>query len=988
MRVRRTLVSGIWVLAYGGTVLAGSYPQADASRLSEIAKALNELPSVCSPSGDGKYSCGDDKTCREKAERILAARPSAFPVDDYRAFYITGERKRFEAWRKSVVLDFETLRQAERVEKSGRFLPAIAARLEAFDDWPSWTSPAYDKALTDPNDRRIVIDLLSADLSMRLAETLAESGERLPEGLVARTCAELERRMIGPYLAVASESGRESGWRKGNWWFDSNNNWNAVCHSCCVRAALALLPERDRRARFVEAAERALDAYFSGFASDGYCSEGIGYWNYGYGHFLAMGLAVRAATDGAVDFFAHPRAKGVMRYALAYQLQKGLSPQFADGCGSPRSHVLEWGCMVWPELADELRGVLPIRDAFPDGQVWIFRLDSAARRPFAFAVKGGHNAELHNHNDVGSWMVMLDGVAMAGDPGGEIYTRRTFSKDRYCSDVLNSYGHPVPRIAGKLQGQGERCRARVLSAEFTDREDVVELDCSAAYGMSAGESFVRRVSFDRETESVTIADRFKFHEPTALDDPIVTYSDVKPMTDSKCFLLVGKADASKRLLAKVSIEGGEGRVENNLIENPGCASPVRLALVTVGPVTNAVVTWRLSVAGGERDLYSRLPQIFCSAGAHYRELDAKATALYKGKLIKRRGRADSDLYVPHGFNADRRELDMRSIYWWTAGHYPGSLWYLYEATGDVFFRERALSWTEMLAPNKSADTNHDLGFIVYCSFGNARRLLKAVEFDEVIREAAGTLSRRFNGKLGLIRSWGRIDDEKDFLVIPDNLMNLELLEAASKITGDPTFDRMARSHATMTMKHHFRTDGGAYHVLNYSQQDGCVQEILRGQGADCRTAWSRGQAWAIYGYTMMYRETEDLSYLDFAQKVADYAISHPNMPDDGVPYWDFGAPGEERDSSAASIMASALLELAGFVGGVKGDGYRAFAVKQLLSLASPEYFSSGDEIGHFLLKHGVGNKPGGCEIDTPLNYGDYYFLEALLRFKRLKEARF
>jgi hypothetical protein len=169
----------------------------------------------------------------------------------------------------------------------------------------------------------------------------------------------------------------------------------------------------------------------------------------------------------------------------------------------------------------------------------------------------------------------------------------------------------------------------------------------------------------------------------------------------------------------------------------------------------------------------------------------------------------------------------------------------------------------------------------------------------------------------LIRSWGEIDEKRNFSVIPDNMMNLELLEWASKNPRSPEdvpkasrFDRIARSHATNTMKHHFRAEGGTYHVLNYDQKTLRVKAILRGQGASCETAWSRGQSWAIYGYTMMYRETGDRAYLDFAQKVSDYAINHPNMPEDGIPYWDFGAPGEERDSSAGAIMASGLLELA------------------------------------------------------------------------------
>ena len=395
--------------------------------------------------------------------------------------------------------------------------------------------------------------------------------------------------------------------------------------------------------------------------------------------------------------------------------------------------------------------------------------------------------------------------------------------------------------------------------------------------------------------------------------------------------------------------------------------------------------------GGEAALKAQLPEIFAKAAAHYKALDAAATPLMKNPKLK------GGYGTPHGWRTDKKEPYMCSLYWWTAGHYPGSLWHLYEATGEEFFRKRATEWTEIVAPNAKVTDNHDVGFIMYCSFGNARRLLNTDRYDALLFETAGSLSKRFNEGLGLIRSWGKIEDPNEFLVIPDNMMNLEILEWAAKHPS-PTapnakeqaayFDKVARSHADVTMKHHFRADGGAYHVLNYCQKDGRVQEIRRGQGASCYTAWSRGQSWAIYGYTMMYRETREKRYLDFAQKLADYAINHPNMPADGIPLWDYGAPGEERDSSAGAIMASALVELAGLTGGEKGASYRAFAVKQLLALASPAYFSEGDEVGHFLLKHGVGNKPGfikmgkGGEVDAPLDYGDYYFLEALLRFRR------
>ena len=388
---------------------------------------------------------------------------------------------------------------------------------------------------------------------------------------------------------------------------------------------------------------------------------------------------------------------------------------------------------------------------------------------------------------------------------------------------------------------------------------------------------------------------------------------------------------------------------------------------------------------GEAELKARLPEVFAKSAAHYRALDAAATPLGRGvseRDAEYAARPGANRLFPHGFKRATRELDMRSIYWWTSGHFAGSLWYLHEATGDADLKDAALRWTKILEPLKDHDGTHDIGFMMYCSYGNARRILKTDEFDEILLKSADSLAHRFNEKLGVIRSWGAIGNKKNFLVIPDNMMNLELLEEAGKMKGgEARFDRIARCHADRSMENHFRADGGCYHVLDYDQREGfvgSVQAIQRGQGLSCLTAWSRGQAWGIYGYTMMYRETRDRKYLAFAKKLADYAMNHPNMPTDGIPYWDFGAPGEERDSSAAACMASALLELAG-LDAADGGKYRAFAVKQLTTLCTPEYFSEGDEIGHFLLKHGVGHKPAKGEIDTPLCYGDYYFLEALLR---------
>ena len=404
----------------------------------------------------------------------------------------------------------------------------------------------------------------------------------------------------------------------------------------------------------------------------------------------------------------------------------------------------------------------------------------------------------------------------------------------------------------------------------------------------------------------------------------------------------------------------------------------------------ATIMLAAALTAQETELKAKLPEVLDRCAAQYRALDKAATPLRVAVATGGDDRPGDDLRVPHGWLAKEDKLDMRSIYWWTSGHFPGSLWYLYELTGDEFFRWRAKEWTELLAPNAKVTDNHDVGFIMYCSYGNARRLLGTDRYDDLLVEAAESLSRRYDEKLGLIRSWGPVWTRNNFQVIPDNLMNLELMcfaSATCRARGDQTrgdrFLKIATSHADITMVHHFRADGGCYHVLDYDYATGRVKGIERGQGASCETAWARGESWAIYGYAMLYRETGHRRYLDFAMKLADFAMNHPNMPADGIPYWDYGAPGEERDTSAGAIMASALLELAHFAGAADRLRCRAFAVKQLTSLVSPAYMASVGENGNFLLKHGVGHKPAGSEVDVPLDYGDYYFLEALLRFRRL-----
>jgi unsaturated chondroitin disaccharide hydrolase len=323
---------------------------------------------------------------------------------------------------------------------------------------------------------------------------------------------------------------------------------------------------------------------------------------------------------------------------------------------------------------------------------------------------------------------------------------------------------------------------------------------------------------------------------------------------------------------------------------------------------------------------------------------------------------------------------------WTSGFFPGSLWYLFEATGDNKWRTAAEKFTGLLEPEQHNTRTHDVGFILYCSYGNGLRLTGNAAYKPVLLQGASSLTTRFNPTIGSLKSW---DWSKvwEFPVIVDNMMNLELLMWAARERANPTFREVAVRHADTTLANHFRDDGSSFHVVDYSPADGLVKSRVTHQGIADASAWARGQAWGLYGFTVMYRETKDPRYLAQARKIAAFVMNHPRLPADKVPYWDFDdpkIPQAPRDSSAAAIICSALLELRTFVPADEAARYAAFAEAQLRSLSSPAYLAETGTNGGFILKHATGNHPRNSEVDTPLNYGDYYFLEALLRARALQ----
>lgn len=323
-----------------------------------------------------------------------------------------------------------------------------------------------------------------------------------------------------------------------------------------------------------------------------------------------------------------------------------------------------------------------------------------------------------------------------------------------------------------------------------------------------------------------------------------------------------------------------------------------------------------------------------------------------------------------------------NIYDWTSGFFPGSLWYAYELTGDEKLKEQAIRYTNLLNPIRNYKNNHDIGFMMNCSYGNALRLSPNDTIQNVLVETADNLCERFNEQIGCIRSWDF--GHWNYPVIIDNMMNLDLLFNASKLTGDKKYYNVAVKHAKTTMKHHFRQDYTCYHVISYNN-DGTVESKGTHQGKNDESSWARGQAWAVYGYTACYRETQDIAFLQEAMHIADMIMQRVKT-NDSIPYWDYDAPDIKetpRDASAACVTASALLELSTLA--PDGLKYFNYAEAILKNLSSTSYLAEKGKNQGYILMHSVGSLPHGSEIDTPLNYADYYYMEALKRYLDMRK---
>ena len=494
-------------------------------------------------------------------------------------------------------------------------MPALEETLLAVCEMRSWLLPAHDGKLLNFHGKDVTIDLFASEIGWDLAEIRSAFGNRLSEKLRNRLDAELDRRIYKPFERMIKTG------KPRLWWVAGTNNWNAVCHCNVVGAFLAAQPSVKRRAFAVASAEKNIANFFKGFTSDGYCSEGIGYWNYGYGFFVRLGHLVGTATDWKVSLFDLPKAKAAACFARRIEVTPGGYPSFADCAVGARpdlqlmAYVNRRMKLGWPKFNEWITlsarplgdfGIFdffaeknavpkqwwpeqPARDWFEEAGILICRDPDLAdsSQPFGAAIKGGHNAEHHNHNDIGSYVVFVGKETPLVDPGGEVYTRRTFSSKRYVSGVLNSLGHPVPRIAGKLQRTGRSAAAKVLSTDFTDETDTIRFDLTSGYPVKTLSKLHRTFRFERKPKpQLIVTDDVELAEPETFETVLITFGSWKQIDSNT--LLFGKG--KQAVTVDVTAEGAEFEIKSEEIHEDLARGrvPKRVAIVAKQPVKKAV----------------------------------------------------------------------------------------------------------------------------------------------------------------------------------------------------------------------------------------------------------------------------------------------------------------------------------------------------------------------------------------------------------------
>ncbi len=559
----------------------------DAARVAEIASWLAGKAQGVGPMATQKeewQKLAHDAWFQMKLENGKSAMETALPEltpELYRDFSTKGDRSSFEKPLSLRIKRLNALAVTACLAPSDSTMAELEKEILYQCNRPTWVLPAHDRALRNFHGEEINIDLGSSLLAWELAEIHHLLGAKLSESTRHRIEERVHAFVLDPFAAMVR------GERKADGWLTVTNNWNAVCLSGVLGSALALIDDRNERALFVAAAEKLSLHFLEGFGRDGYCSEGLGYWNYGFGHYTQLCETIRAATNDKLDLLARPQSKLAAGFPSRVHILNGIYPAFSDAPvdvsanstllrvlrkrlpdlttppekgPAPVAYASITEAMLFaPLAADEpatVSGATAPRDWFPDAGVLIVRPRPEDKWAFGAAIKGGNNDENHNHNDLGSFVVVAGNVAELIDPGKETYTARTFSAHRYDSDVLNSYGHSVPVVAGKLQEPGRQRIARVLEQASSAEEERLRLDLSAAYDVKELQKLERSFVFHRGREpSLVLEDRVKFGTPQKFETALVLPPEATIERQESGAMVIRVGASAVRI--EIAADGGE-----------------------------------------------------------------------------------------------------------------------------------------------------------------------------------------------------------------------------------------------------------------------------------------------------------------------------------------------------------------------------------------------------------------------------------------------
>jgi len=601
----------------------------DENRIKAIREVLSERP-TCFGRPISERGAWEKLAKKESFREVISEaegllkEPIPQTTDDlYLYYHRTGDRGPWQKVRQQRFGRLTTLVLAECLENKGRFIAVVEKIVEEFCGEKTWVMPAHDRNLTNFNETRIYIDLGSATVARDLATTDYLLGDKLSDETRRLIRDSVRHFIFEPFRGVVT------GKREARWWLTKpTNNWNVVCLAGITGSALALLESPQERALFVAAAEKYSKNFLISYTPDGYCTEGVGYWNYGYGNYILLSEAIYQATGGKIDLMGVKEAGPAGMYAARVEIMNGLYPTFSDCSISARPDArsmwyvnrrLKLGLSQWEneDVARPLRGLYETmmysfsnsasesapaakafegkggRTWFEDGGVLICRPSEKYPCRLGAAMKGGHNDEEHNHNDVGSYLVVVGQKVPLTDPGAEVYTKRTFSERRYESNVINSFGHPVPVVAGKLQRAGEETRGRVLRTDFTDEADTLALDISSAYDVEELKRLERTFVYSRKGEgSLTVTDEVVFSSPQSFETALITFGKWRVLDDDS--VLISDGGEGVRVDIEVAGSGFEFKGEQIKEDMRDKRLPTRIAIKLNELVMKAAVIVKIS----------------------------------------------------------------------------------------------------------------------------------------------------------------------------------------------------------------------------------------------------------------------------------------------------------------------------------------------------------------------------------------------------------